>query len=146
MDCVRGSRGFRYAHRAASGDGVLTGADLSSMAATGATARRSTVSGEHVRHRLSRGRIRQINRMLHIMATVQLRTPTEARAYVDRKKAAGKTSMEAMRCLIGGVSGARSGRMSGRGSRSCRGGGPVAAPGQGQFESATPGAEASDRR
>ena len=44
-----------------------------------------------------------INRMLHIMATVQLRTPTEGRAYVDRKKAAAKTSMEAMRCLIGGV-------------------------------------------
>lgn len=56
-----------------------------------------------MRHRLSRGRIRQINRMLHIMATVQLRTPTEGRAYVDRKKAAAKTSMEAMRCLIGGV-------------------------------------------
>ena len=33
------------------------------------------------------------------MATVQLRTPTEGRAYFDRKKAAGKTSMEAMRCL-----------------------------------------------
>ena len=33
------------------------------------------------------------------MATVQLRTPTEGRAYFDRKKAARKTSMEAMRCL-----------------------------------------------
>jgi transposase len=56
-------------------------------------------SGEHVRHRLSRGGNRQINRVLHIMATVQLRTPTEGRAYYDRKKAGGKTSMEAMRCL-----------------------------------------------
>jgi len=56
-------------------------------------------SGDHVRHRLSRGGNRQINRVLHIMATVQLRTPTEGRAYYDRKKAAGKTSMEAMRCL-----------------------------------------------
>jgi len=56
-------------------------------------------SGDHVRHRLSRGGNRQINRVLHIMATVQLRTPTEGRAYFDRKKAAGKTSMEAMRCL-----------------------------------------------
>jgi transposase len=58
--------------------------------------------GEHVRHRLSRGGNRQINRVLHIMARrqhVQLRTPTEGRAYFDRKKAAGKTSMEAMRCL-----------------------------------------------
>ena len=42
---------------------------------------------------------RQINRVLHIMATVQLRNPTEGRAYYDRKNAAGKTSMESMRCL-----------------------------------------------
>jgi transposase len=56
-------------------------------------------SGDHVRHRLSRGGNRQINRVLHIMATVQLRNPTGGRAYFDRKKAAGKSSMEAMRCL-----------------------------------------------
>jgi transposase len=56
-------------------------------------------SGDQVRHRPSRAGNRQINQVLHIMATVQLRTPTEGRAYFDRKKAAGKTSMEAMRCL-----------------------------------------------
>ena len=56
-------------------------------------------SGEHIRHRLSRAGNRQINHVLHVMATVQLRHPTEGRAYYDRKKAAGKTSMEAMRCL-----------------------------------------------
>ncbi|MER6590640.1 transposase [Micromonospora purpureochromogenes] len=56
-------------------------------------------SGEQVRHRLSRAGNRQINRVLHIMATVQLHNPTEGRAYFDRKKAAGKTSMEAMRAL-----------------------------------------------
>jgi len=33
------------------------------------------------------------------MATVQLRNPTEGRAYFDLKKASGKTSMEAMRSL-----------------------------------------------
>ena len=33
------------------------------------------------------------------MAVVQLRNATEGRAYYDRKKASGKTSMEAMRCL-----------------------------------------------
>jgi hypothetical protein len=44
-------------------------------------------------------RRRQINRTLHIMATVQLRNPTEGRAYYDRKKGSGKTSVEAMRCL-----------------------------------------------
>jgi len=33
------------------------------------------------------------------MAVVQLRHPTKGRAYYDRKVAAGKTSMEAMRAL-----------------------------------------------
>jgi transposase len=56
-------------------------------------------SGDRVRHRLSRGGNRQINVVLHIMATVQLRNPTEGRAYYDRKIAAGKSSNEAMRCL-----------------------------------------------
>jgi transposase len=56
-------------------------------------------SGDHVRHRLSRGGNRQINRVLHTMATVQLRNPIDGRRYYDRKKATGKTSMEAMRCL-----------------------------------------------
>jgi transposase len=56
-------------------------------------------SGDQVRHRLSRAGNRQINRVLHIMATVQLRNPTEGRAHFDRKKASGKTSMEAMRSL-----------------------------------------------
>jgi transposase len=56
-------------------------------------------SGDQVRHRLSRAGNRQINRALHIMATVQLRNPTEGRAYFDRKTSSGKTSMEAMRCL-----------------------------------------------
>lgn len=56
-------------------------------------------SGDNVRHRLSRGGNRKINRALHIMAVVQLRNATEGRAYYDRKVAAGKTPNEAMRCL-----------------------------------------------
>ncbi|MSY86083.1 MAG: IS110 family transposase [Actinobacteria bacterium] len=56
-------------------------------------------SGDQVRHRLSRAGNRQINRTLHIMATVQLRNDTEGRAYFDRRKRDGKTSMEAMRAL-----------------------------------------------
>jgi transposase len=56
-------------------------------------------SGDQVRHRLSRKGNRQINRVMHIMATVQLRHGTEGRAYFDRRKAAGKTSNEAMRAL-----------------------------------------------
>jgi transposase len=56
-------------------------------------------SGDNVRHRLSRGGNRQINRVLHIMATVQLRNPTQGRDYFDRSKARGKTSNESMRLL-----------------------------------------------
>jgi transposase len=56
-------------------------------------------SGDNIRHRLSRGGNRQINRTLHMMAVVQLRNPTEGRAYYDRKVATGKTPNEAMRCL-----------------------------------------------
>jgi transposase len=56
-------------------------------------------SGEQVRHRLSRAGNRQINRVLHTMAVVQLRNPTEGRTYFDRRKTDGKTSTEAMRAL-----------------------------------------------
>ena len=56
-------------------------------------------SGDQVRHRLSRGGNRQINRVLHIMARVQIRNPSQGRDYYDRKKADGKAPMEAMRCV-----------------------------------------------
>ena len=74
------------------------------MTATG-TAPVDASSGDHVRHRLSRGGNRQINSwshvVLHIMATVQLRHPgcSPGRDYYDRKRAAGKSSGEAMRCV-----------------------------------------------
>ncbi|WP_237566064.1 transposase [Ornithinimicrobium cerasi] len=56
-------------------------------------------SGDNVHQRLFRGGNRHINQVLHIMATVQLRTrTTEGRAYYDRKVAAGKTPNAAMRC------------------------------------------------
>jgi transposase len=63
------------------------------------TAPTGASSGDQVRHRLSRAGNRQINRVLHIMAVVQLRNPTQGRAYFDRKVAAGKTTREAMRAL-----------------------------------------------
>jgi transposase len=56
-------------------------------------------SGDHRRHRLSRAGNRRINRVLHIMAIVQLRNDTEGRAYYRRKLADGKTPREALRCL-----------------------------------------------
>ncbi len=80
--------------------GVITRfPDRSHFASWNGTAPIDASSGDQVRHRLSRAGNRQINRVLHIMATVQLRNTTEGRAYFDRKKASGKTPMEAMRAL-----------------------------------------------
>ena len=73
--------------------------DRGHFASWNGTAPIDASSGDHVRHRLSRAGNRQINRTLHIMATVQLRNPGPGRDYYDRKKADGKSSMEAMRCL-----------------------------------------------
>jgi transposase len=73
--------------------------DRAHFASWNGTAPIDASSGDHVRHRLSRGGNRQINRVLHIMAVVQLRNQTAGRAYFDHKKNTGKTSMEAMRCL-----------------------------------------------
>jgi len=56
-------------------------------------------SGDQKRHRLSRAGNRRINRVLHIMAIVQLRHDTAGRAYYRRRVAEGKTTMEALRAL-----------------------------------------------
>ena len=56
-------------------------------------------SGAQIRHRLSRAGNRRLNHVLYIAAFVQLRHDTPGRAYYRRKLAAGKTPMEAMRCL-----------------------------------------------
>jgi transposase len=73
--------------------------DRGHFASWNGTAPIDASSGDHVRHRLSRAGNRQINRVLHIMAVVQLRHPTKGRAYYDRKAAAGKTPVEAVRAL-----------------------------------------------
>jgi transposase len=73
--------------------------DRNHFASWNGTAPIDASSGDHVRHRLSRRGNRQINRALHMMATVQLRNATDGRDYYDRKKNNGKSSMEAMRCL-----------------------------------------------
>jgi hypothetical protein len=74
-------------------------ADRNRFASWTGTAPIDASSGEHTRHRLSRAGNRRMNRMLHIAATTQIRLDTEGRAYYRRKLAAGKTRMEAMRCL-----------------------------------------------
>jgi transposase len=73
--------------------------DRAHFASWNGTAPIDASSGDQIRHRLSRAGNRQINRVLHIMAVVQLRNATEGRAYFDRRTTTGKTSMEAMRCL-----------------------------------------------
>jgi len=74
--------------------------DRGHFASWSGTAPVDASSGDNTRQRLSRGGNRNINQVLHIMATVQLRTrTTQGRAYYDRKVAAGKTPNEAMRCL-----------------------------------------------
>ena len=56
-------------------------------------------SGEQTRHRLSRAGNRRLNHVLHMMAVVQITHNTEGRAYYQRKRGAGKSSLEALRCL-----------------------------------------------
>jgi transposase len=56
-------------------------------------------SGQVVRHRLSRAGDRRLNHALYLMAIVQIRHPTAGQAYYRRKRAEGKSSKEALRCL-----------------------------------------------
>lgn len=56
-------------------------------------------SGQVQRMRLNRGGNRQLNRALYHVALVQLRHHPPAQAFVARKRAEGKSSREAMRCL-----------------------------------------------
>lgn len=56
-------------------------------------------SGDVIRHRLSRAGDRQLNHALHMMAITQLSGDTAGRCYYRRKRAAGKSHKEALRCL-----------------------------------------------
>jgi transposase len=56
-------------------------------------------SGRKDRHRLHRGGDRQLNRALHVIAITRARIDPQTRAYLDRKRAEGKTNREAIRCL-----------------------------------------------
>ncbi|TCC44838.1 hypothetical protein E0H73_45315 [Kribbella pittospori] len=73
--------------------------DKAHFASWNGTAPIDASSGDQVRHRLSRAGNRQINRVLHTIARVQLRNPSPGRDYYERKKANGKAPMEAMRCV-----------------------------------------------
>jgi transposase len=56
-------------------------------------------SGRIQRHRLDRGGNRQINAALHRIAITQARIHPGARAYLERKRAEGRSWREAIRCL-----------------------------------------------
>jgi transposase len=56
-------------------------------------------SGDVVRHRLSRAGDRQLNHAQHMMAITQLSGDTAGRSYYRRKRSAGKSHKEALRCL-----------------------------------------------
>ena len=56
-------------------------------------------SGQTQRMRLNRGGNRQLNRALHTIALAQAIHHAPARAYIERKRAEGKTWREALRAL-----------------------------------------------
>ena len=56
-------------------------------------------SGKTDRHRLDRGGNRQINTAIHRIAVTRARCHPESRDYIARKRAEGKTTSEAIRCL-----------------------------------------------
>jgi transposase len=74
-------------------------ADRNRFASWTGTAPLDASSGEQIRHRLSRAGNRKVNHMIHIAAATQVRLDAEGRAYYRRKLAAGKTRLEAIRCL-----------------------------------------------
>ena len=56
-------------------------------------------SGRTGRHRLNRLGDRQLNRALHIIAVTRMRCHPQTLAYVQRRRAEGKTDQEIRRCL-----------------------------------------------
>ena len=56
-------------------------------------------SGQTIRHRLNRGGNRQANRALWRIVITRMRTDPTTQAYVERRRAEGKTKREIIRCL-----------------------------------------------
>jgi transposase len=75
---------------------------VSSQGAFGAltgTAPVPASSGKTDRWRLNRGGNRRLNRAIHTIALTQISHDPRARAYLERKREAGKSHRDAMRCL-----------------------------------------------
>lgn len=56
-------------------------------------------SGNTTRHRLNRGGDRRLNRALHMAVVTRMTHHPETRAYVERRRAEGRTTKEVRRCL-----------------------------------------------
>jgi transposase len=56
-------------------------------------------SGNTVRHRLNRGGDRRLNRALHMATITRMTHDPQTRAYVERRRAEGRTTKEIRRCL-----------------------------------------------
>ena len=80
------------------GPGRRFSSDAQLAAYAGAAPLEASSAGP-VRHRLNRGGNRRLNAVLYRIALSQARHSTEARAYLDRRIAEGKTKREARRAL-----------------------------------------------
>jgi transposase len=69
------------------------------LARHGGVAPLEASSGRTQRHRLDRAGNRQLNAALYRIAITQARYHPQARAYLERKRAEGKSRREAIRCL-----------------------------------------------
>ena len=56
-------------------------------------------SGNATRHRLNRGGDRRLNRALHMAVITRMTHDPDTRAYVERRRAEGRTTKEIRRCL-----------------------------------------------
>ncbi len=56
-------------------------------------------SGNTTRHRLNRGGDRRLNRALHMAVITRMTHDPQTRAYVERRRAEGRTTKEIRRCL-----------------------------------------------
>jgi len=79
--------------------GVERFRDDASLAMVAGVAPLDASSGRQRRHRLNRKGNRQLNLALHRIAVTQARVHPPARAYLERKRAEGKSRREALRCL-----------------------------------------------
>lgn len=97
--CIRGISYLNAAKILAHTGPITRFPSSSAFAAYAGVAPREVSSGDAVRHRLSRTGDRQLNHAIYIAALVQISFDPAGKAYYERKRAAGKTKKEAIRCL-----------------------------------------------